>query len=78
MKDGSHDISENMVILFDYYLITSLDKANVEKYLKWISEISENMDSAITETTFLSIFNVEKSIMEEMDNLLCKIINSNQ
>ena len=78
MKDGSHDISENMVILFDYYLITSLDKANVEKYLKWISEISENMDSTITETTFLSIFNVEKSIMEEMDNLLCKIINSNQ
>ena len=50
---------------------------NVEKYLKWISEISENMDSTITETTFLSIFNVEKSIMEEMKPVVFKLDSEN-
>ncbi len=78
MEDGSHDISENMVILFDFYLIKSLNKADVEKYLEWISEILGITDNKITETTFLSVFNVKKSIREEIDNLLYKIIGSNR
>lgn len=78
MGDGSHDISESLVILFDFYLIKSLDKANVDKYLEWVSEISGNTDNTITENTLLSIFNVEKSLRDEIDNLLYKIINSNQ
>ncbi len=78
MEDGSHDISESLVILFDFYLIKSLDKANVDKYLEWVSEISGNTDNTITENTLLSIFNVEKSLRDEIDNLLYKIINSNQ
>lgn len=75
MDDGSHDISENVVILFDFYLLKFLNKPDVEKYLKWIAEISGNTDNTISETTFLSVFNVDNSVKNKMRTLLYQIIS---
>ena len=37
MDDGSHFLSEQMVILFDYYLIKALQPEDVDAYFRWLS-----------------------------------------
>lgn len=75
MNDGSHDISENVVILFDFYLLKFLNEADAEKYLKWIAEKSGYTGNAISETTFLSVFNVDNFLKDKMHTLLHQIIS---
>lgn len=44
MDDGSHDIAEYQVILFDLWLFEKYDNANVKSYVEWISK--EYLDAA--------------------------------
>ncbi|MDR1687019.1 MAG: hypothetical protein LBS21_00200 [Clostridiales bacterium] len=37
MRDGSHDISEIVVILTDFYLIKSIDPQSLRGYIMWLS-----------------------------------------
>lgn len=62
MDDGSHDLSENLVVLFDYLLIKALSKSDVEAYFAWLVQNNEMESAAISEPEFLSIFKIPESL----------------
>ena len=66
MDDGSHDLSEKIVILADYYWLN--DKT---AYLRWISELF-GCDEILTAEKFAEIFKVPKDIN---DKILQECIN---
>lgn len=73
MKDDSHNLSEYVVLLADYYLIKSIDPKFIPTYLKWVkNEISEELD----ETKFLSIFNIDETLKAELVKLINSILTS--
>ena len=72
MDDGTHDISEKAVILFDYYLIKKFDKEDTGSYLKWIGSLANvNNDN---EDLFLSVFKINDDINDKLLELAEKII----
>ena len=72
MDDGTHDISEKAVILFDYYLIKKLYKEDTDSYLKWIGSLA-NIDNC-DEYLFLSVYKINDGIKEKLLELVEKII----
>lgn len=72
MDDGTHNISENAVILFDYYLIRKLNNEDTDSYLKWIGSLA-NVDNC-DENLFLSVFKINDDINEKLLELVEKII----
>lgn len=72
MDDETHSISENAVILFDYYLIKKLHKEDADSYLKWVGSLAniENCD----ENSFLSVFKINDDINETLLELVEKIV----
>jgi hypothetical protein len=76
MQDGSHSISENMVILFDYYIIKSVCEADLEIYFNWISKASGNLGMKMSEAEFLSLFMVSDEIANDLKELVNKLIHS--
>lgn len=72
MSDGSHDLSEKLVILFDYYLIKALNKADIEAYLAWLAKIGEN--EAVSELEFLSFFKIPEALNNTLLSLVEEII----
>lgn len=72
MDDGTHDMSETMVILFDYYLIKRIDKADIGFYLEWIGSLA-NIENC-NENLFQSIFKINGNVNEKLLELLEKII----
>lgn len=72
MDDGTHDISENVVILFDYYLIKKLYEEETDSYLKWLGSLS-NVDNC-DEELFLSVFKINNDINERLLELVEKIV----
>lgn len=74
MDNGSHDMSEKAVILFDYYLIKKLYEEDTAPYLKWIASLS-NLDSC-DEELFLSLFKIDDDINIKLLELLEKIIKN--
>lgn len=71
MDDGSHDISERAVILFDYYLINKLSKEDTDSYLKWVSSLSNVGD--YDEKLFLLVFKISDEINVKLLDLVEKI-----
>lgn len=71
MDDGTHDISEKAVILFDYYLIKKLYREDTDSYLKWLGSLAhvDNCD----EKRFLSVFKINDDINEKLLELVEKI-----
>lgn len=72
MDDGTHDISEKAVILFDYYLIKKLCKEDTDSYLKWIGSLA-NADN-YDESLFLSVYKINDDINEKLLELVGRII----
>ena len=72
MDDGTHDISEKAVILFDYYLIKKIYKEDTDSYLKWIGSLA-NIDNC-DENLFLSVYKINDGIKEKLLELVEKII----
>ena len=72
MDDGTHDISEKAVILFDYYLIKKLHKEDTDSYLKWIGSLA-NVDNC-DENLFLSVFKINDDIKGKLLELVEQII----
>lgn len=72
MDDGTHDISEKAVILFDYYLIKKLHEEDIASYLRWIGSLVnvENCD----ESLFLSVFKINEDIIGPLLELVENII----
>lgn len=71
MDDGTHDISEKAVILFDYYLIKKLYREDTDSCLKWLGSLAhvDNCD----EKRFLSVFKINDDINEKLLELVEKI-----
>ena len=72
MDDGTHDISEKAVILFDYYLIHKLYNEDTSSYLKWVGSLA-NVDNC-GEKSFLSVFKINDDINETLLELVENII----
>ena len=72
MDDGTHAISENAVILFDYYLIEKMNKEDADSYLKWVGTLAniENCD----ESLLRAAFKLDDEINEKLLELVEKII----
>lgn len=71
MDDGTHDISEDVVILFDYYLIKNLYEEDTDSYLKWLASLA-NADNC-DEKFFLSGFKINDDINKKLLELVEKI-----
>jgi len=67
--DGSHNLSENVVILADYYLIKGTDKSLIPNYIK---KFSGNITKS--EEEFLNYFKVEKTLETEITKLINSIL----
>lgn len=74
MGDGSHANSENIVILFDYYLIKAICEMDSKAYFDWVFDISGNADKNISADEFFHIFCVSNPVHNEIKNLIDKII----
>lgn len=75
MKDGSHDVSENVVILFDYYLISAICEADIEPYFHWLVAIAGTFDKKISVDNFFDIFCVPDTIHHKIKDLVNRIIS---
>ena len=78
MSDGSHDVSENIVILADYYLIKSIATEDVPIYFNWLIQISGNTDIEIDEDGFLSMFRIDEHTHTDLKKLIDNITGNNK
>lgn len=74
MMDGSHDLSENLVILTDYLLIQRIDKVSADNYLIWLAEISGTEKDKINETEFLKSFCIPAELHCLMEREIANIL----
>lgn len=77
MADGSHDISEKLVILADYFIFKRMDEETANTYLNWIAKISGRQYDKIDEAVFLNAFHVPSELMYVLNNEIAKIYSSN-
>lgn len=75
MSDGTHDLSESLVIIFDYYLIKALNKGDIGAYLDWLNRIIENQDTSVSELEILSVFNIPDALNDALLSMVDAIIN---
>lgn len=73
MKDGSHNISEYLVIIADYYLIKFIDKNFIPIYFDWIKNVC---NEAVDEAKFLNVFNIDENLNSELMKLINNILDS--
>jgi len=66
MIDGSHALSENVVILTDYYLIKSIDETLIQDYFK--------LFGVGNEFEFFNVFKVDENLEIEIKKLLDDIL----
>ncbi len=75
MTDGSHDLSEDLVILADYFIFKRTDENTATTYLSWVAKNS-GMESDIDEAVFLDMFTVPTELMNLL-NLELEKMNFN-
>lgn len=73
MSDDTHNISEFVVILADYYIVKTIESSTVSRYFKWLSEKSGNASKAITVNEFFNTFKIENNLEEELKKTLNSI-----
>ena len=76
MADGTHDISENVVILADYYLIKAADHSSTYRYLGWLADKSGNGHRKLSEADFLGIFRVDEGLRSRLLELVGAVTKS--
>lgn len=64
MKDGTHTVSENAAILFDYYLIRTLYPEDLSSYYEWIRTATDS--DCRNEDSIVSGFPVDNGINERL------------
>lgn len=74
MDDGSHDLSENVVILTDYYLIKNICNSDVAPYMLWL--VPKDDDTHMDEDLFLNLFKVPEHIRQRVDNIVEQLLGS--
>lgn len=76
MDNDSHDISENAVILFDYYLIQAIREADTRAYFHWLSPIVEGAGEKLSTDGFFYIFRVPDTVHYNIKEACAKIIKN--
>lgn len=71
MKDGTHTVSENTAILFDYYLIRTLYPEDLVSYCKWIKTTLNR--NCFDENSIVHCFPINNSINEGLLKLIGNI-----
>ena len=66
MDDGTHDLSENLVILTDYFIIKKIREEMMKKYLTWIFAICGGTGTPFDEAAFLNMFRIPPDLEEMM------------
>jgi len=77
MDDGSHSISEKIVILTDYYLIEALNKNDLLNYFLWLEYLAKEngiKDVKLNEDIFFSIFDVNEEIRIKIKKFISSIV----
>lgn len=78
MADGSHDISENLVILADYFIFQKISEETAAAYLRWIARGSGKENNKMDEAQFLNIFHVPAELICLLDDEIAKIFDPNR
>ncbi|MEO3946064.1 hypothetical protein [Gorillibacterium sp. CAU 1737] len=76
MEDGTHSLSEYIVLVADYYLVRALDPDQVSRYLDWISRITGYSGKMVTEEAFLEAFPLDPELDQALKSLLREISSS--
>ena len=66
MDDGTHDLSENLVILTDYVMIKKVQKEMTDAYLSWLSVICGNSSVSFDEGNLWDMFPIPSELKEMM------------
>ena len=72
MKDGSHNLSESLVILADYYLIKVLNDDFIKPYFQWLSTYGVDP----SESNLHKLFPVNEGLTTELKKLIDNILLS--
>ena len=67
MKDGSHSLSENIVVFADYFLIKAINVKFIPQYFDWVKN-GRNED--LDEQKFLSLFTFDENLKTELMKLI--------
>lgn len=74
MKDGSHDLTENLVMIADYELIKEVYPALVENYFKWICNKAGKPTAQLDEDVLYNIFIIPAEIKNELKKRIGEIV----
>lgn len=66
MKDGSHALTENIVMVADYELIKEVSPVLVESYFRWITNKYGRSDVKLDEDMLYSIFEIPADIKDRL------------
>lgn len=74
MDDGTHQLSESIVFVADYYLLGKLYPAKVESYLRWVSHISGRKVQELTTEQFAQEYQlpvkIESALIANLDRFI--------
>ncbi len=73
MDDGSHDLSESVVILTDYYLIKNISETDVTPYLLWLAPKDD--ETHMDEELFLNLFKVPEHVQQRIDKIIEELLS---
>ena len=74
MDDVSHELSENVVMRFDYDWLEKIDEPLLNRYLAWIADKSSKRDKAVLlKESFVRIFPVPEILEQQMALLVEKV-----
>lgn len=74
MKDGSHALTENIVMIADYEIIKEVNPILVESYFKWICNKSGNPTVQLDEDMFYNVFVIPAQIKEGLKERIREIV----
>lgn len=70
MEDGSHNFSEYVVMVFDYYLIKALCPEDLEDYLCYMSRCITGEEEPISEELLFSVLTLRTQWHEKLQQLV--------
>ena len=76
MDDGTHDLSENLVILTDYFMIKKVQEDMTSPYLSWLSAICGNPPVSLDEENLLHVFPIPSDLKDLMMKEIASIFGT--
>lgn len=74
MGDGSHALTENIVMIADYEIIKKVSPTLIEDYFKWICNKSGNPNVNLDEDTFYNSFAIPLGIKDALEECIREIV----